>query len=237
MGQDPAVAARDIWRARGARPVLRGLSLTVASGGSVAILGANGSGKTTLLRVLAALLRPTRGTVRIHGEDPYASPAARRRIGYVGHEPMLYGGLTVLENLSLFAALYGLDRPRHHAQRACELVGLGAYRRTPVRHLSRGLLQRAALARALLHGPDVVLLDEPTTGLDADALECLVGLLRELRGRGATVLFTTHSPQEASRIAEEAYVLAGGTLRGPQEASALSAEAMRAQPPDGDPIP
>lgn len=216
MPSDAAVTARDLWRWRGGRAVLRGLSLVVPAGGSVAILGSNGAGKTTLLQVLAVLLRPSRGLVLVHGEDPSTSPSARRRLGFVGHEPMLYGGLTVLENLHLFATLYGLRDPGAHVRRACEALDLKAYGRVPVRQLSRGLLQRAALARAFLHGPDVLLLDEALTGLDPEAADRLGRLIRDHRTRGGTVILTTHSVQEASWLAEEAYVLARGTLWGPR---------------------
>ncbi|HLJ62237.1 MAG TPA: ATP-binding cassette domain-containing protein, partial [bacterium] len=105
---EPAVAADDVWRSYGRARVLRGTTLDVPPGGGLAILGPNGAGKSTLLRVLAASLRPSRGRVRIHGHDPWAEPAARGAVGFVGHEPMLYGGLSALENLRLFAALYGV---------------------------------------------------------------------------------------------------------------------------------
>jgi len=173
-----AVFAEDLWRSHGRQRVLRGVSLAAPPGTCLAILGPNGSGKSTLLQILGAALRPGRGRVRIFGEDPFASPAARGRIGLVGHEAMLYGGLSVIENLRLLAALYGLRDGHGRAGRICDLLGIDRPT-TPVRRLSRGVQQRAALARALLHSPAVLLLDEPFTGLDPRGADDLRRILRE----------------------------------------------------------
>jgi heme exporter protein A len=220
-----AVAAEGLWRANGRERVLRGVSLHVAASQGVAILGPNGSGKTTLLRCLAAILRPSRGKVWIFGEDPWANPAVRRKIGFVSHEPMLYGGLSVLENLRLLGSLYGVPDARARGEAVCERVGLSR-RNDPVRVLSRGMQQRAAFARAILHDPPVLLLDEVLSGLDLEGAHAVGEFLREFRDRGGTVIMATHSPAEALRIAESAYVLAGGRLSDPRSLEGLAAEGV-----------
>jgi heme exporter protein A len=222
-----ALVAEDVCRGFGRERVLRGVCLGAPRGSGIAILGANGAGKSTLLRVLAALLRPQRGQVRVYGQDPWIAPGARRRVGFVGHEPMLYGGLSTLENLRLFAALYGLPDARPRAEAACRLLEI---RRPhdPVRALSRGMQQRAALARALVHGPEILLLDEPFTGLDPEAAQSLGEYLAGFRARGGTVIAATHSPVEALRIADRAHVLARGRLSGAQPLAGMDAGALQA---------
>ena len=220
-----AVAAEDLWRTQGRERVLRGVSLRVPPAGGVAILGPNGSGKTTLLRCLAAVLRPSHGEVWISGADPWADPRVRRKIGFVTHEPMLYGGLSVLENFRLLGSLYGFRDGRERAEAVCDRVGLG--RRTdPVRALSRGMQQRAAFARAILHDPEILLLDEVLSGLDLEGAHAVGEFLREFRHRGRTVILATHSPAEALRVAECAYVLAGGRLSGPRSLAGLTVESV-----------
>jgi heme exporter protein A len=207
-----AIAARELWRGFGRERVLRGVSLEVPPGAGLAVFGPNGSGKSTLLRVLAGLLRPARGTVVVGGDDLFAVPSARRRIGYVGHEPMLYGGLTVAENLTLYATLYGLGAARARIDALCSLLGLTKYRETVIARLSRGLAQRAAVARALLHGPAVLLLDEPFAGLDPEAAAHLSAHLDEFRRRGGALVLATHQAAEAARTAGEARLLRNGRL-------------------------
>jgi heme ABC exporter ATP-binding subunit CcmA len=227
-GTASAVGVQDLWRGFGRERVLRGISLDVPAGGGLAVFGPNGSGKSTLLRVLAGLLRPARGTVLIGGEDLFAAPRARRRIGYVGHEPMLYGGLTVRENLHLYAALYDLPAPRARIDEVCALLDLTRYGETVTGRLSRGLTQRAAVARALLHGPAVLLLDEPFAGLDPDAASHLAAHLDAFRRRGGALVLATHQAAEAARAADEARVLAGGRLGPPLRLSGLDPAAVDA---------
>ncbi len=224
-GDHAAVSAVDVWKSYGRDRVLRGISIEVSPGSGIAILGPNGAGKSTLLRVLAALLRPLRGAVRIQGRDPWADPEARGGVGFVGHEPMLYGGLSALENLRLFAALYGAEDPRARAAWACDLVGL-TRRDDPVRVLSRGLVQRAALARALVHRPAVLLLDEPFAGLDLDAAARFADYLRTFRSHGGALVLATHHAAEALRGAGDAYVLVDGRLIGPQPLVRMDAAAL-----------
>jgi len=221
------VVAEDIWKTFGSARVLRGVSLSVAPGSASAILGPNGSGKSTLLGVLAALLRPSRGRVHVYGEDPFVEPAARSMIGFVAHEPMLYGRLSALENLHLFASLYGLRNPRARAEEACDLVGLRRLH-DPVHRLSRGLQQRAALARAIVHTPQLLLLDEPMTGLDPEGRDRLRRILDTVRAQGGTVIMATHSPEEALLFADHGFVLTEGRLGDPLPFRGLDAEALQA---------
>ncbi len=222
-----AISADELWYSYGRHRVLRGVDLAVAAGRGLAILGPNGSGKSTLLRVLAALSRARAGRLRVHGRDPYVDPSVRGWIGFVGHEPMLYRGLSVTENLHLLAALYELSDGPERAVRLCQLLRIdrpGAL----VRTLSRGMQQRAALARALLHRPKVLLLDEPFTGLDPDGADDLCRILDEFRREGGAVVVTAHSEAEALRVADEAAVLAAGRLTVPRALRDVTAEALRA---------
>ncbi|HEY2868178.1 MAG TPA: heme ABC exporter ATP-binding protein CcmA [Gaiellales bacterium] len=174
----------------GERAALAGVNLQVAEGEFVLVTGPNGAGKTTLLRVLATVLRPSEGAVSIGGHDlPRAADRARPRIGYVAHGPLTYPGLTARENLELYAALYGVSDDL--VGQALDRVGLDDRGRDPVSEFSRGMLQRLALARACLHGPSLLLLDEPTAGLDGDGRELLRDVLAE---PGRTVIVSTHEP-------------------------------------------
>jgi heme exporter protein A len=174
----------------GERAALDGIDLHVAEGEFVLVTGPNGAGKTTLLRVLATVLRPSAGAVRVGGHElPRAAGKARPLVGYVAHGPLTYPGLSARENLELYAALYGV--PDDRVGPALERVGLDGRGRDPVSEFSRGMSQRLALARACLHGPSLLLLDEPTAGLDADGRELLREVLAE---PGRTVVVSTHEP-------------------------------------------
>jgi heme exporter protein A len=178
----------------GTNPVLRGVHLDVEQGEFVTLVGPNGAGKSTLLRFVATLLSPTAGSVVIGGW-PINSHAAkvRRHIGLVSHQPLLYGDLTAAENLDFYARLYQLDDREARVEAALRTVGLFARQRDPVRSFSRGMLQRLTLARATIHEPDLLLFDEPYTGLDQDATELLDSLLTEEARRGRTILMRTRS--------------------------------------------
>ena len=221
-----AVCADDLWRGYGRQRVLRGVNLAVPPGGCLAILGPNGSGKSTLLRVLAAVLRPSRGQLRVCGRDPFADLRVRRCIGLVTHEPMLYGGLSVTENLRLLGILYGLSDSAARAAAVCDLLHIDR-RYDPLRALSRGVQQRAALARALLHRPAVLLLDEAFSGLDPEAADILCGVLRSFRRDGGAIVLTTHNPAEALSVADAAAALVGGVLAPPQPLDGMPLESLR----------
>ncbi|MGQ0600162.1 MAG: heme ABC exporter ATP-binding protein CcmA [Anaerolineales bacterium] len=205
------IETRSLVKTFGHKPVLRGIDLTINVGECVALFGPNGAGKTTLLRVLSTLARPTLGAVTVGGHKlPTEAAAVRRRLGVVAHQPLVYGDLTAEENLRFYARMYrvagGAIAP------LLERVGLAARRRDLARTFSRGMLQRLALARALLHAPEVLLLDEPYTGLDPAGATLLDTLLRELRAEGRTVLMTTHDLAHGFALADRSMVLSKGKI-------------------------
>lgn len=195
------VAARGVVKRYGMRMALAGLDLTVAPGEAVALLGPNGAGKTTLLRILALLARPTAGEVRIGGLDPARrGDAIRRQIGYLSHRTLLYGDLSARQNLAFYARLYGLSEGPRRSAALLERVGLDGRGDDPVRTYSRGMQQRLAVARALLHAPRLLLFDEPYAGLDAAAAALLDGLLAEALASGCTLLMATHDLTRAQAL-------------------------------------
>jgi len=207
------VVAEGLRRTFAGVSVLAGVDLVVEGGECVALLGANGAGKTTLLRVLATLLRPSGGTLKLFGEDAtLRAPAMLRKIGYVGHESACYGDLTASENLAFYAELYDVGDAGARVRGLVEWAGLGAAARRPVRTYSRGMTQRLALARALLHRPDLLLLDEPFSGLDPQATSSLETLLVELRQAGHAIVLSTHDVPRAASLATRAVMLHRGRI-------------------------
>ena len=197
----------------GLKPVLRGLNLHLEGGEFVALLGPNGAGKTTLLRILASLARPSLGEVRLAGHRlPGDAAAIRRILGVVSHQPLLYGDLTAEENLRFYARLYSLPQAKRRIDEILEMVGLDRRRRDRVREYSRGMQQRLAIGRAVLHDPLILLFDEPHTGLDQEASAMLDGVLRQVAGRGRTVLMTSHDLLRAADLASRIDVLSGGVI-------------------------
>lgn len=208
-----ALAARGLRRSFGHVTVLRDLDLTLGPGEALAVVGPNGAGKTTLLRLLAGLLRPSAGEVTVLGRPLHGDHAARRAIGFLSHQSLLYDDLTVLENLTFAARLYGLARPVEHAGQALEAAGLSARGGDTPARLSRGLLQRAAIARALLHRPRVLLLDEPFTALDEASSARLRETLRSVLAGGGAIVVVTHHLAEVWDLATRVAVLVGGRWR------------------------
>ena len=203
-----------LTRSYGLRPVLRGVDLTAEAGTITAIFGPNGTGKSTLLRVLATLIRPGGGTVSVAGcALPEQSEAARSLIGAVLHGPLLYSELSADENLRFYARLYDLAAPAARIDALLERVGLTRRRRDPVRVYSRGMQQRLAVARALLHQPRVLLLDEPYTGLDPAGTALLDAVLREQAQAGAAVVLTSHDLEHGLALADQVVVLARGRVQ------------------------
>ena len=219
---------RGLKKSFGLKPVLRGIDLSIDAGERVALLGANGAGKTTLLRILAGLTRQTAGGITIAGLDlNQQTREVRRRVGFVAHQPYLYDDLTALENLLFFARMYAVERPQKRATELLGRVGLDKKARARASSLSRGQLQRLALARALLHAPQLLLLDEPDTGLDQDGLELLADLLQEHHAQGGTILFTTHDLEVAIRRSDQIAMLHNGRLAYQKETASLEQEGIR----------
>jgi heme exporter protein A len=205
------IEVRDLVKSFGPRKALDGVSLSIGAGECVALMGPNGAGKTTLLRILASLSRPTSGVVHIAGLDPRRVEVGRR-IGFLSHQTLLYDDLTVEQNLRFYARLYDLDGASQRIEELLERVGLGARRDDLVRALSRGMQQRLAVARAILHRPQVLLLDEPFTGLDLQAVQVLTDLLKELVEEDCAVLMATHSLERGLALGRRVLVLKQGSI-------------------------
>jgi heme exporter protein A len=197
----------------GPKTVLRGLDFRVEQGEFVALLGPNGAGKSTFLRILASLSRANLGEVRIAGYSlPAQAAEVRRRLGVVTHQPLVYGELSAEENLRFYGRMYGVERLEQRMDEILVQVGLSGRRRDLVRTYSRGMQQRLAIGRAVLHDPEVLLLDEPHTGLDQDASEMLDTALRAVSARGRTVVITSHDLARATDLAQRFDVLSRGKI-------------------------
>jgi heme exporter protein A len=207
------IVVRKLYKRFGPKTVLRDMGFRVQSGEFVALLGPNGAGKTTFLRILASLSRPTMGEVRIAGYRlPAQAAPVRRRLGIVSHLPLLYGDLTAEENLRFYGRLYAVPDLKARVAEVLELVGLSARRRDLVRTYSRGMQQRLAIGRAVLHDPEVMLFDEPHTGLDQDACAMLDNALGEVAAQGRTVVMTSHDLARAADLASRFDILSRGQI-------------------------
>jgi heme ABC exporter ATP-binding subunit CcmA len=206
-----AVAAEGVWKYYGDFPALRDISLRVEPGMCLALLGRNGAGKTTLLRMLAGLSRPSRGRVTVF-EKECRDQETRRRIGVLGHGIAVYDEFSAMENLVLFAGLYGLPNPQSVAMEWLERTGLERVKDGLVREFSRGMRQRLAVARAFLHEPSVLLLDEPFTALDDRAIAVLQRLLVQARQAKRTIILSTHQLKEALELATHVALINRGRL-------------------------
>ena len=220
---DDAIVLDGVERRYGDRTALAGVTVSVPQGATLAVFGANGAGKTTLLRVLAGLLRPHGGTATVLGASlPQDAWKTRAQVGYLAHEPLLYRDLTVRQNLTFHAKLHGVQLRR--VDELIEQVGLGGRADDAVRELSKGMAQRAAVARALLHDPPVLLLDEPRANLDpaaAQALEPLIG-----RASGRTRVLVSHDVETALKEADLALGLKDGRQEFATRADAATIRAL-----------
>ena len=207
------IEVEKLTKSFGHQVALRGVDLKVAEGEFLALFGPNGAGKTTLIRIVASLTRPTGGTIRVRGEDlGKAATSIRRHIGLISHDPLLYGDLTPDENLRFFSRMYDLTDPMARIDTVREQVGLAARRRDPVRTFSRGMVQRLAIARAILHDPIIMLLDEPYTGLDLQAADMLRSVLQERAASNRTVILTTHNLEQGLEMCDRAAILNRGRV-------------------------
>lgn len=207
----PALEARAVEKWYGAQPAVRGIDFRMARGEFLTVFGPNGAGKTTLLRLLAGSLRPTRGEIRIGGEPlDYDDADWRGRIGVLSHQTFLYGQLTAEENLRFHGRLFAVEGLPERIEAGLRQVGLWDRRHDRARQLSRGMQQRLALARTLLHDPEIVLLDEPYTGLDPHAAAMLRHVLEQLRDGRRTVLLVTHNLSQGLDLADRVAVQVAG---------------------------
>ncbi len=207
------ITVKKLVKRFGLKTVLRGLDFQVQPGEFVALLGPNGAGKTTFLRILASLSRPSLGEVSIAGYKlPHESAQVRARLGVVSHLPLLYGDLTAEENIRFYARMYNIANIEARLTEVLEMVGLETRRRDLVRTFSRGMQQRLAIGRAVLHDPDVVLFDEPYTGLDQDASSMLDDVLKTVAAQGRTVVMTSHDLARAEDLATRFDILSRGVI-------------------------
>ena len=208
-----AIETRGLTRSFGALRALDRVDLNVAPGESVALFGPNGAGKTTLIRILTLCLKPTAGTLRLEGLDPRGDDRPiRERIGLISHHSFLYDDLTARQNLEFFAGLYGVDDPRERSDRLLREFGLAQRGEDAVRTFSRGMQQRLSLARALVHEPKLLFLDEPFNGLDPHAARMLRGTLEQLRGAGRTIVLVTHNLAEGLQLSDRWLILRAGRV-------------------------
>jgi heme exporter protein A len=207
------ITVKKLVKRFGLKTVLRGVDFEVRPGEFVALLGPNGAGKTTFLRILASLSRPSLGAVKIAGYSlPGQAAQVRARLGVVSHLPLLYGDLTADENLRFYARMYNIPNYELRITEVLQMVGLESRRRDLVRTYSRGMQQRLAIGRAVLHDPDVVLFDEPYTGLDQDASTMLDEVLQTVAAKGRTVVMTSHDLARAEDLATRFDILSRGVI-------------------------
>ena len=208
----PILLAEGLVRRFGSRRAVNGVSLSLAAGDCLALFGPNGAGKTTLLRMLGGLLKPAEGRATLHRHALPGDATVRRMVGLISHHTMLYAPLTALENVQFAAQCQGLRNSAAEAMGALARLRVADRANTPVRLLSRGLQQRVSIARALVHRPRLLLLDEPYTGLDDVGARALTAALRELKADGTTMVLVTHHLAEGLVLATHAAVMLDGTF-------------------------
>ena len=227
MAAEPLISIQNVQKRYGRKRVLRGVDLVVEEGQVLALLGANGAGKTTLMRIVAGLASPDSGEVRLGGATAKsAGHELRRYIGLVGHRPLLYDDLTGLENLRFFAQMYDMIDADKRIESVLQSVDLWQRRRDAVRTYSRGMVQRLAIARAILHDPPILLLDEPDTGLDQASAETLHALIRTLGATNRAILLSTHNLERALAWGDSVSLLVNGTIAFQEQTETLTGESL-----------
>ncbi|MFJ5715577.1 ABC transporter ATP-binding protein [Neobacillus sp. NPDC093127] len=193
--------------------ILRGVDLSIKKGETVAILGPNGAGKSTLLKVLATLIKPTSGLIKINSLDLKKNHLEiKKLLGYLPHSSLLYDHYSPLENLVFFGNIYGVDDVEQRAIKLVKEVGLSFFLNEPVKNFSRGMIQRIAIARAIIHDPEILLLDEPHTGLDQGAISILNNVILSMKEKGATTLMVTHDFKQAAEICDRIIIVKNGKI-------------------------
>ena len=224
--ENAVVATENLTRLFGARRAVDGVSISLCAGDALAIFGPNGAGKTTLLRMLGGILKPSAGKARVGGVALPGGSDVRRRIGIISHHSLLYDALTARENVEFSARLYGVQNPREKAEAALASMQIETRADTPVRALSRGMKQRVSIARATVHEPDLVLADEPFTGLDIVGSKALTSLLSSLRDRGASLVSVTHNVEEGLSLSSHAAIMNSGRLVRSESRSAIEPQSF-----------
>jgi heme exporter protein A len=226
--QPPLIDVRNVHKRYGRKAVLRGVNFAVDAGQVTALLGANGAGKTTLMRMMAGLSGPSHGEIKLGGVAVSKGNAELRRyVGVVSHLPLLYDTLSGYENLAFFARLYDMQAPAARIEAVLRTVNLWSQRRELVRTYSRGMVQRLAIGRAILHDPPVLLLDEPDTGLDQGSAEILHGLIARLGAARRAILLTTHNLDRALDWADSVCILVGGKIVYSNSTKELTSQRLR----------
>lgn len=207
------IQSNNIIKTIGEKVILRGMRLHIHKGEAVAILGPNGAGKSTWLKIAAGLMKPSEGQILINGKqlkkDHYEQ---QEKLGYLGHHSFLYDHLTPVENLSFFAKVYHVKNYKDKIDALLEEVGLTFFKNEPVRSFSRGMIQRLAIARAILHDPEILFLDEPHTGLDQQAVEILNKVILRLKQSGVTIVMVTHDFSQVFNTCERTIIIRGGRV-------------------------
>jgi heme exporter protein A len=223
-----AVETTALVKTFGNYKALRGIDLSVPSGSTLAVFGPNGAGKTTLIKILASIMRPSSGKIVIDGlELKDNAELLRARLGLVAHQSYLYGGLSAQENLEFYARMYGIENRDKRISEVLELVGMSVRRHDRLVTFSRGMQQRMALARALLHKPSVLLLDEPETGLDQQALGSMWDIIRREETHRRTIIFTSHSFERALGACDDVVILERGRIAYKERACNLNLESLK----------
>ncbi len=213
MTAEPLISVRNLYKRYDHKSILKGVNLSVTAGQVVALLGANGAGKTTLMRMICGLSKPNSGEISLGGVAlSKAGTELRRYIGLVSHLPLLYDNLSGYENLAFFARMYDMQQPEARIEAVLHAVNLWTQRRDAVRTYSRGMTQRLAIARAILHDPPVLLLDEPDTGLDQTSSQMLHTLITRLGAANRAILLTTHNLDRALEWADVVSLLVDGKI-------------------------
>ena len=224
----PLIQVSGLYKRYGRKNVLRGVEMNVAAGQVMALLGDNGAGKSTLLRIISGLAKADRGDVLLDGHSlKSVGHELRRYIGLVSHAPLLYDSLSAEENLAFFAALYDIHQPAERIASVLHDIDLWTRRRDPVRTYSRGMVQRLAIGRAILHNPPVLLLDEPDTGLDQSSAQMLHELVRSLGASNRAILLSTHNLDRAVEWADSVSLLVDGKIVYQDATLELSGERLR----------
>jgi len=223
-----AIEVKGVTRGFGKHLVLRGIDLQVGTGEFLTVFGSNGAGKTTLIKVLATLLRPATGSVRVAGLDMRGnSIGIRRKIGVVSHHTFLYDELSAYENLKFYGRMYDVPDLEERINYLIARVGLSSRLHDRAGALSRGMQQRVSIARAMIHDPPIMLLDEPETGLDQDARSILKETLGSFHAEGRTMVMTTHNLEYGLEMGDHVAILAGGKIAYEESRQALNLATLR----------